>query len=352
MSKKLFVPGRLCLFGEHSDWGGGYRKVDKSIVPGYCIAIGTDQGIYAEASPHLDKFIVISKNMDGKIIASQEIYNNEDNLLKAAKSGGFFSYSAGVAYHIIKNYQVGGLILDNMMNLPIRRGLSSSAAICVLTARAFSEIYNLNLTKRQEMEYAYSGEILTGSECGRMDQVCAYGGTPVFLTFDGDDMGVEELLPHQPIYMVIADLKSGKNTRKILSDLNYHFMNKSELQEKLRYALGESNRVILAKAKKLLEIGDAPKLGILMNDAQRAFDEYVLPCCPEELKAPVLHRILSHPDIQDFIWGGKGVGSQGDGCAQFIAKGLDERRELVKSLLELNVQPYELMIKSNIQTGI
>ena len=24
---RLFVPGRICLFGEHSDWAGGYRDV-------------------------------------------------------------------------------------------------------------------------------------------------------------------------------------------------------------------------------------------------------------------------------------------------------------------------------------
>ena len=24
---ELFVPGRLCLFGEHSDWAGKYRSV-------------------------------------------------------------------------------------------------------------------------------------------------------------------------------------------------------------------------------------------------------------------------------------------------------------------------------------
>lgn len=23
---QIFVPGRLCLFGEHSDWAGSYRK--------------------------------------------------------------------------------------------------------------------------------------------------------------------------------------------------------------------------------------------------------------------------------------------------------------------------------------
>ena len=25
---KLFVPGRICLFGEHSDWAGGYRRIN------------------------------------------------------------------------------------------------------------------------------------------------------------------------------------------------------------------------------------------------------------------------------------------------------------------------------------
>ncbi|MCB0232804.1 MAG: GHMP kinase, partial [Anaerolineae bacterium] len=25
---KIFVPGRICLFGEHSDWAGGYRRIN------------------------------------------------------------------------------------------------------------------------------------------------------------------------------------------------------------------------------------------------------------------------------------------------------------------------------------
>jgi len=214
--KKLFVPGRLCLFGEHSDWAGGYRRLDESIIPGYCIAIGTDQGIYADVSLHPDKFIIKSYNMNGESIGTQQFGMNEEELLKAAKEGTFFSYSAGVAYYILKDHQVKGLTISNKMNLPIKRGLSSSASICVLTARAFNIIYNLGLTIRDEMEYAYKGEILTGSECGRMDQVCAYGETPVFLIFDGDNMEVDELTALETVYMVIADLKKGKDTRKIL----------------------------------------------------------------------------------------------------------------------------------------
>ena len=36
-------PGRLCLFGEHSDWAAEY-----GISKGHCIVVGTDQSIRAE----------------------------------------------------------------------------------------------------------------------------------------------------------------------------------------------------------------------------------------------------------------------------------------------------------------
>ena len=34
---KLFVPGRLCLFGEHSDWASLHRVMNSAIVPGHAI---------------------------------------------------------------------------------------------------------------------------------------------------------------------------------------------------------------------------------------------------------------------------------------------------------------------------
>ena len=45
---KLFVPGRLCLFGEHTDWAGHYRTMNADILPGMAIVTGIEQGIYAE----------------------------------------------------------------------------------------------------------------------------------------------------------------------------------------------------------------------------------------------------------------------------------------------------------------
>jgi len=91
-------------------------------------------------------------------------------LLAEAERGGFFSYAAGVAYQILTHYRVRGLEVDNYLtDLPVKKGLSSSAAFCVLVARAFNRIYDLKMTVRGEMEFAYTGEITTPSRCGRMD---------------------------------------------------------------------------------------------------------------------------------------------------------------------------------------
>ena len=49
---KIFVPGRICLFGEHSDWAGGYRRINAEIEKGYTLICGTNQGIHADVEPH------------------------------------------------------------------------------------------------------------------------------------------------------------------------------------------------------------------------------------------------------------------------------------------------------------
>ena len=55
----LFVPGRLCLLGEHSDWAGMQRIINANLVPGYAIVSGLEEGIYATAQK-ADRFIVES----------------------------------------------------------------------------------------------------------------------------------------------------------------------------------------------------------------------------------------------------------------------------------------------------
>ena len=353
---KLFVPGRICLFGEHSDWAGGYRRINASIENGYTLISGTDQGIYAEIEPHPTSLILTSTTPDGRSHGPVEIPMQPKVLLEEAQKGGFWSYIAGVAYQVLTNYHVRGLVINNYRtDLPVKKGLSSSAAICVLAARAFNRIYDLKLTVRGEMELAYQGEITTPSRCGRMDQGCAFGNRAVLMTFDGDRLDTTELQVKETLYFVVVDLQAQKNTVEILNRLNRCFpFAENELERGVQELLGSINRRIVHQASEALQDADAERLGTLMNEAQSFFDRYAAPACPEELTAPVLHRVLNYAPFKPHIWGGKGVGSQGDGTAQFLARSQADQQAVIEILqrdlglpgLKLSLQPSQKVRKA------
>ena len=327
---KLFIPGRLCLFGEHSDWAAVYRPLNPAIEKGCTVIASTNQGIYAEVKQHPTHLILRAALNDGtKIEAALPIAKNA--LLAEAKTGSFLSYAAGVAAQFVERYPVQGLEIDNYLtDLPIQKGLSSSAAICVLVARAFNRLYDLKMNVRAEMEMAYLGEIATPSRCGRMDQGCAYGNRPILMIFDGTDMDVVELKVAQDLFFVIVDLGKSKNTQEILASLNqaYPFA-ANEVQENVQQYLGAISFQMTQDAAAALQQGDAVKIGELMRVAQREFDKYLIAACPGQLTAPILHELLKYQPIQSYILGGKGVGSQGDGTAQFIVKNAESQQQVI-----------------------
>lgn len=345
---KLFVPGRLCLFGEHSDWAGKYRTMNADIIPGMAIVTGVEQGIEATAETS-DCFEVTSTAPE--LNAIWKDFSCEMNSLKLkeiARSGSFFSYCAGVASYMMEWYNVGGVKINiTSMTLPIKSGLSSSAAICVIVARAFNLLYNLNLNTLGEMNIAYVGELRTSSRCGRLDQACAFGVKPVQMIFDGEEMEVKPLTVGKELYWVFADLCAKKDTIRILTDLNkgYPFPS-SDKEVKEHWALGEGNQEIILRAIQYIRDGEEEKLGLLMTEAQRLFDETIAPLCPMELTAPKLHSILSDDYVKTLTYGGKGVGSQGDGSIQFLAKNKDCQVKLIEYLYQIGLRPYPLTIKA------
>lgn len=343
---KLFVPGRLCLFGEHSDWASLHRVMNAQIVPGHAIVTGVEQGIYATVT-EADKFIVESEIESFKS-ESFECDMDSVKLRQTAQEGGFFSYVAGVASYVIDHYRVKGLRIHiDKMDLPIKSGLSSSAAICVLVARAFNEMYELQLNTMGEMNIAFYGEQRTPSRCGRLDQACAYGVTPVVMTFDGNEVFVDKIKLKKQLYWVFAELHGSKDTVKILSDLNkcYPFA-ETEIEKNVQQALGIDNEVLIKEARDAIEAGDAKKIGSLMIEAQNNFDKKVAPACPSELNAPVLHKVLSDAKISDLTYGAKGVGSQGDGSIQFLAKDDKTQEQLIKYIKEeYDMDGFKLTLK-------
>ena len=350
MKLKLFVPGRLCLFGEHTDWAGKYRSMNADIVPGASIVTGVEQGIYAEVEKSTI-FEMTSEAPEIKDVWQDFSCQMEEQELKGiARSGSFFSYCAGVASYMLEWYKVGGVkITLHSMTLPMKSGLSSSAAICVLVARAFNQLYHLNLNTMGEMNIAYLGELRTSSRCGRLDQACAFGVRPNLMTFDGEEVEVKTLKLGGPFYWVFADLCAEKNTIKILRDLNKGFpFASNEMEQREQRALGELNQKIINRAIEYLEKGDAEELGKLMVEAQQLFDFNVAPMCPEELTSPKLHDTLNDPIIQRLTYGGKGVGSQGDGSIQFLAKDQECQAKVIEYMNSRGMRAYSLTLQPEV----
>ncbi len=340
-SVKVFVPGRLCLFGEHSDWASSYKSINKNIKSGMAIVASISEGITAEVSVS-DKVIITEKKYR-KIICN---YNEIDNMVS---KNPFWKYALCTIIYLKNKFQdLGGININiTKVTLPMKKGLGSSAAICLLVTKAYNLLYKLGLTENEELEIAYQGELLAGSKCGKLDQVNNLLGGISCVEFDNNEIKTRTLIIGQDLYMVYADLNGTKDTVKILSDLNscYPFPNNKK-EEKVHEFLGNMNQSFLVKACNLLEKGLIEDFGKLMTEYQRCFDECLIDIC-SELKAPLLHQILNDENVKKLIYGGKGCGSGGDGTVQFVVKDKESQIELIKYLTSLGFNCKKIVFKSN-----
>ena len=90
--------------------------------------------------------------------------------------------------------------------------------------------------------------------------------------------------------------------------------------------------------------GDVEALGRLMTEAEALFDAKVSPMSPA-LWSPKLHSVLQDPVIQPMVWGGKGVGSHGDGSVQFLARSEEAQQQLAEYLNQRGMKAYTLTLK-------
>jgi UTP-glucose-1-phosphate uridylyltransferase len=158
------------------------------------------------------------------------------------------------------------------------------------------------------------------------------------------------------MYLVLVDLGGQKDTLEILARLNHAYpFAENELERGVQELLGPINKRIVHQAIEALENSDAKRLGELMVEAQALFDRYAIPACPEELTAPLLHRVLNYEPLKPHIWGGKGVGSQGDGTAQFLARSASDQKTVVEIMerdLKMSCLPLTLRAGQKVRKAV
>jgi galactokinase len=293
----IFVaPGRVNLIGEHTDYAEGF------VMPA-AIDFATLAGI--------------SPRTDGKIVLYSENYQEERSFdasaLPATASKHWTDYPMGVVAILTgEGHKIPGFSLSLWGDVPLGSGLSSSAALEVVTSLAVLSLIGASypgpvlarLCQRVENEFV-------GANCGIMDQfISANGEENHALLLDCRDLSFKLAPIPADVALVIANTMVKHSiaggdypTRRRESEaacavINSHrgnvpFLRDATLEDlekwghemepkslmRARHVISENLRTVAAE--KALEKGDLAEVGRLMAEAHWSYSKDFEGSCAE-----------------------------------------------------------------------
>jgi galactokinase len=188
-----FAPGRVNLVGEHTDYNDGF------VLP-----MAIEEGIAAAFAPNGEDVLRVH---------ASDVGETAEVPLESLRHGryaatGWFRYAAGMAWAMnADGMPLTGTSLALAASLPLAAGLSSSAALLLVVARALAAAAGVKwdpraaskLALRAEQEYA-------GVACGIMDQMtvaCARDGRALLL--DCRSLATEDVMIPGEVRIVIMN---------------------------------------------------------------------------------------------------------------------------------------------------
>ena len=326
-----FAPGRVNLIGEHTDYNGG------SVFP-CALSFGT----YLLVAEN-DKSVINFKSLNQPETISLGLDQLTNPLYKS-----WVNYPLGVIAQFIKNcYEINvGFDLLFWGNVPNGAGLSSSAALEVVTAYAFNDQLGAGFNRtalaqigqKAEHEFAYVN-------CGIMDQFAAANGAKnhaIHLNCDTLEFelvhikleGVKILIsnthsPHKldsgAYNLRVAECKKAVEQLNTVRPLRYLAeLTEAEFksiesaitdpvaQKRARHVVGEVQRT--SDALKALKAGDLTLFGKLMNASHVSLrDDY-------EVTGPELDCMAEEAWKIEGVIGSRMTGGGFGGCTVSLVK--------------------------------
>lgn len=279
----FFCPGRVNLIGEHIDYNGGY------VFP-----CAIELGIYGAAKIIGEKKLVLkSRNME------LEVQVDLDDL-DYKQEHGWANYPKGIVKAFIdRGFKPTGLEINYYGNLPEGAGLSSSAAIEILTCIIVDSLWNLGVDKldwiklSQKVENEY-----IGVSSGIMDQFAVTMGKRdnailldcntleyQYSQFKMKDHNLiiinsnrkrelpsskynerrEECQEGLRIIQKYKDIENLCQLNSIELDQIINNIHKENIRRRVRHVVTENERVL--NSVKALERGDLESFGKLLNES-------------------------------------------------------------------------------------
>ncbi|MGW6566527.1 galactokinase [Streptomyces sp. NPDC054975] len=192
------APGRVNLIGEYTDFNDGF------VMP--------------LALPHT-AVAAVSRRDDGLLrvhsadVGGGVVQLGVDALEPLTGAAGWAAYPAGVVWALrAAGHQVTGADIHLASTVPTGAGLSSSAALEVVTALALDDLFGLGLSRPELAVLAQRAEnAFVGVPCGVMDQMasaCAIEGHALFL--DTRDLSYRQVpfdLAAQGLRLLVVDTR-------------------------------------------------------------------------------------------------------------------------------------------------
>ncbi|MEU3747931.1 MULTISPECIES: galactokinase [Streptomyces] len=191
------APGRVNLIGEYTDFNDGF------VLP-----LALPHTAVAAVSRRDDGVLRLhSADVDGGIVQL------DVEELEPLSGGGWAAYPAGVVWALREaGHPVAGADVHLASTVPTGAGLSSSAALEVVTALALNDLFGLGLSRPELARLAQRAEnAFVGVPCGVMDQMasaCAEEGHALHL--DTRDLSYRQVpfdLAREGLRLLVVDTR-------------------------------------------------------------------------------------------------------------------------------------------------
>jgi galactokinase len=324
-SPSFFVraPGRVNLIGEHTDYNDGF------VLP-----MAIHQALWLGIKSRKDRRVTVH-SLDYRETAS---FTLDD--LRNLKTG-WIEYVKGVAWVL----QESGMLLrgwDGVLagDLPIGAGLSSSAALELASARAFTTVSDLPWEASRMARLAQKAERQwVGVNCGIMDQmISACGIEGHALLIDCRSLDIEVIpLPSKTAVVIIDSLTrrglrdSAYNERREQCEVAANFFDVPALRDlslsdydvradqldgitrrRARHVITENARTL--QAAKAMHQNDAAEMGRLMNASHLSLrDDF-------EVSNAALDTIAANAQQLDVCFGARMTGAGFGGCVVALVR--------------------------------
>lgn len=321
----FFAPGRVNLIGEHTDYNGGHVFPCAIDLGTYCAAKASKSNEFRFYSDNFPDNGIISVKLD-ELNKTGLWADYPIAVVKAFRSYGYiFPHGADMAF---------------FGDLPDGSGLSSSAALEVLTGTVLNTLYKLSATKQ---ELALIGQFaenrFIGVNCGIMDQFAsAMGKRDNAVLLDSYTLDYSYApVPREKASILIVNsgvkhslASSAYNERRrecetALAELRRHidapslcalsddefeknaqYITEPICRKRARHAVYENSRTITALAA--LKNGDLSAFGRLMNESHRSLSEDYEVSCKE------LDLLVKTAQGIDGVLGARMTGGGFGGC--------------------------------------